>query len=53
MQNVFPTLSRTPGSIRFAGHRIDQDREEILAELRASGRLPPAPAEAGKKRDSA
>jgi formyl-CoA transferase len=51
MQNVFPTLSRTPGSIRFAGHRIDQDREEILAELRASGRLPPA--EAGKKRDSA
>jgi formyl-CoA transferase len=53
MQNVFPTLSRTPGSIRFAGHRIDQDREEILAELRASGRLPPATDEAEKKRDSA
>jgi len=33
MQNVFPTLSRTPGRIRFAGGRIDQHREEILAEL--------------------
>jgi formyl-CoA transferase len=55
MQNVFPVLSRTPGSIRFAGHRIDQDREEILAELRASGRLPAAPAgrpgDAEKARD--
>lgn len=40
MQNVFPTLSRTPGAIRRAGGRIDQDRDEILAELRAAGRLP-------------
>lgn len=40
MQNVFPTLSRTPGSIRRAGGRIDQDRREILKELRAAGRLP-------------
>lgn len=39
MQNVFPTLSRTPGAIRFAGARIDQHRDEILAELRAKGRL--------------
>jgi formyl-CoA transferase len=42
MQNVFPRLSRTPGAIRFAGGRIDQHRDEILAELRASGRMPPA-----------
>ena len=42
MQNVFPTLSRTPGSIRWAGGRIDQDRQEILDELRAAGRLPAA-----------
>jgi crotonobetainyl-CoA:carnitine CoA-transferase CaiB-like acyl-CoA transferase len=34
MQNVFPRLSRTPGSIRFAGPRIDQHRGEILDELR-------------------
>jgi len=33
MQNVFPTLSRTPGRIRFAGGRVDQHRAEILAEL--------------------
>jgi formyl-CoA transferase len=39
MQGVFPTLSRTPGAIRFAGARIDQHRNEILAELRARGRL--------------
>ncbi len=39
MQNVFPTLSRTPGRIRFAGSRLDQHRAEILAELRAAGRL--------------
>ena len=42
MQNVFPTLSRTPGSIRRAGGQIDQDRQEILDELRAAGRLPAA-----------
>jgi formyl-CoA transferase len=55
MQNVFPTLSRTPGAIRFAGGRIDQHREEILAELRASGRLPAQADGAAeeKKRDSA
>ena len=29
-----PRLSRTPGSIRFAGPRIDQHRGEILDELR-------------------
>ena len=39
MQNVFPKLSRTPGAIRFAGARIDQHRDEILAELRAKGLL--------------
>jgi crotonobetainyl-CoA:carnitine CoA-transferase CaiB-like acyl-CoA transferase len=38
MQNVFPRLSRTPGSIRFAGARVDQHREEILGELGGSGR---------------
>ncbi|MCX5515740.1 CoA transferase [Kaistia algarum] len=50
MQNVFPTLSRTPGTIRRAGGRIDQDRDEILAELRAAGRLPvpPSTAKAGR-----
>ena len=38
MQNVFPRLSRTPGSIRFTGPRIDQHRTEILEELlRARG----------------
>jgi formyl-CoA transferase len=40
MQNVFPRLSRTPGTIRFAGARIDQHRDEILAELRAAGHMP-------------
>lgn len=39
MQNVFPRLSRTPGEIRFAGARIDQHRDEIIAELRANGHL--------------
>ena len=39
MQNVFPRLSRTPGSIRFTGAHIDQHREEILAELRKAGKL--------------
>lgn len=33
MQNVFPRLSRTPGSIRRTGGGIDQHRDEILAEL--------------------
>jgi crotonobetainyl-CoA:carnitine CoA-transferase CaiB-like acyl-CoA transferase/nicotinamidase-related amidase len=37
MPNVFPRLSRTPGRIRFAGARIDQHREEILAELASPG----------------
>lgn len=41
MQNVFPSLSRTPGKIRFAGGRIDQHREEILNELRIGGLLAP------------
>ena len=39
MQNVFPTLSRTPGKIRFPGARVDQHREEILSELRGKGYL--------------
>ena len=38
MQNVFPRLSRTPGSIRNPGARIDQDRDEILNELDVSQR---------------
>ena len=40
MQNVFPVMSRTPGAIRRTGARIDQDRDEIIDELRAAGRLP-------------
>ncbi|XUJ36234.1 hypothetical protein ACQ5SK_14795 [Bradyrhizobium japonicum] len=40
MQNVFPVMSRTPGAIRRTGARIDQDREEIIDELRVAGRLP-------------
>jgi formyl-CoA transferase len=53
MQNVFPRLSRTPGSIRFAGPRIDQHRDEILRELRQTGRLAQstlATSEEGRKR---
>lgn len=42
MQNVFPVMSRTPGAIRSTGGGIDQHREEILDELRATGRLPAA-----------
>ena len=49
MQNVFPKLSRTPGRIRFAGTRIDQHREEILADLRAAGRLRPGSNETPKR----
>jgi len=41
MQNVFPGMSRTPGSIRSTGSRVDQHRDEILNELRAAGKLPP------------
>ncbi|MCB1488452.1 MAG: CoA transferase [Bauldia sp.] len=51
MQNVFPRLSRTPGSVWRAGARIDQDREEILDELRAAGRLPVDAAAAREKGD--
>lgn len=43
MQNVTPRLSRTPGRIRFAGGRIDQHRDEILAELDARSRPEGAP----------
>ena len=39
MQNVFPRLSRTPGSIRFTGPRVDQHRAEILKELQRTRRL--------------
>ncbi len=39
MQNVFPRLSRTPGSIRFAGPRVDQHRAEILEELQRTRRV--------------
>jgi crotonobetainyl-CoA:carnitine CoA-transferase CaiB-like acyl-CoA transferase len=45
MQNVFPVMSRTPGAIRRTGGRVDQDRDEILEELRAAGRLPTVNAE--------
>jgi crotonobetainyl-CoA:carnitine CoA-transferase CaiB-like acyl-CoA transferase len=48
MQNVFPRLSRTPGTIRFAGGRIDQHREEILDELRALERMPSSLGEADR-----
>jgi crotonobetainyl-CoA:carnitine CoA-transferase CaiB-like acyl-CoA transferase len=33
MHNIIPKLTRTPGQIRFAGARLDQHRNEILAEL--------------------
>ena len=39
MQNVFPKLSRTPGSIRFPGARIGQHQDEVLAELERTRRL--------------
>ena len=39
MQNVFPTLSRTPGRIRNAGPRLGQHTQEILAELRDRGAI--------------
>jgi crotonobetainyl-CoA:carnitine CoA-transferase CaiB-like acyl-CoA transferase len=58
MQNVFPVLSRTPGAIRFAGGRIDEHRDEILHELRVSGRMPSSAGEfdgsvhAASKKDS-
>jgi crotonobetainyl-CoA:carnitine CoA-transferase CaiB-like acyl-CoA transferase len=32
MQNVWFRLSRTPGSIRFAGRRLGQDTDAVLAE---------------------
>ncbi len=38
MPGVFPTMSRTPGKIRFPGPRVDQHREEILAELATASR---------------
>src|SRR5262249_35376057 len=33
-------VARTPGTIRFAGGRVDQHRDQILNELRAAGKLP-------------
>lgn len=39
MQNVFPTLSRTPGRIRNAGPRLGQHTKEVLEELRAQGAI--------------
>ena len=50
MQNVFPVLSRTRGSIRSTGGRIDQHRDEILDELRVAGRLPATAARAKGER---
>lgn len=32
MANVVPRLSRTPGAVRWSGHDIGQDTQEILAE---------------------
>jgi formyl-CoA transferase len=41
MQNVMFRLSETPGRIRWAGHRIGADNEEVYSELLGidSGRL--------------
>jgi len=41
MQNVMFRLSETPGKIRWAGHRIGADNEEVYSELLGidSGRL--------------
>jgi crotonobetainyl-CoA:carnitine CoA-transferase CaiB-like acyl-CoA transferase len=50
MQNVFPRLSRTPGTIRFSGTGIDRHRQEILDEL-ASSRRRASVAEAEDSRD--
>lgn len=33
MQNVFPALSRTPGSVRWAGPRLGEHNAEIYGEL--------------------
>ncbi|MFM9942049.1 MAG: CaiB/BaiF CoA transferase family protein [Hyphomicrobiaceae bacterium] len=44
MQNVFPKLSRTPGKVRFAGPRLGQHQDEVLAELEAAGEITPAAA---------
>jgi crotonobetainyl-CoA:carnitine CoA-transferase CaiB-like acyl-CoA transferase len=50
MQNVFPVMSRTPGTIRSTGGRVDQHRDEILDELRAAGRLPAFSAQEKRER---
>jgi crotonobetainyl-CoA:carnitine CoA-transferase CaiB-like acyl-CoA transferase len=39
MQNVFPRMSRTPGRIKFAGPRVAQHQDEVIAELEAEGKI--------------
>ena len=39
MQNVFPILSRTPGSIRWSGPRQGRHTEEVVQQLKAEGLL--------------
>ena len=33
MQNVIARLSATPGGVRFAGHGLGTDTDEVIAEL--------------------
>ena len=33
MQNVFPVLSETPGSVRWAGHRLGADTDAVLRDV--------------------
>jgi formyl-CoA transferase len=33
MQNVFPKLSRTPGSVRWPGPGLGQHNQEVLAGI--------------------
>jgi crotonobetainyl-CoA:carnitine CoA-transferase CaiB-like acyl-CoA transferase len=38
MQNVFPRLSDTPGSVRWSGPTLDQHRDGVLAEVTAQAK---------------
>lgn len=38
MQNVFPKLSRTPGSVRWTGPELGQHNEHVLANELGLGR---------------
>ena len=37
MQNVFPRLSRTPGTVRWTGPRLGQHTEQVLTEVLGLG----------------